>query len=1462
MGTESSAVYLKEAQGTNAHTPPHFVSGGDWFEQFFNSSCEMLCIIDHQGNFRRVNNVMADSLGYAGTELNEQPVINYIYPRDHHAAIELLQQAQERNTQGFESRFSCSNGTVKWLSWSTTLLEAGFMLAIVRDITQEKQGAEELLRNIQTLEAAEERYKAFVHQSSEIIWRGEMINPIDINLPEEDQLRLIFTQSWLAECNDHMAWFYGYKKAGDMTGKRLADLFSAADLATETTVRKFIQQGYKLYKILSSHVNAQGYTRYFVSNMVGVVENGKLIRIWCTQNDITGQRKAEKALRDSEERYRVFIQQSSEGIWRFEALKPIPIDVPEDQLIQMIMNYGYLAECNETISKLYGFEKASDMIGLHLDQVLTLEHPATKDFLRAFIRSGFNLSNYELSHVDTIGVKHFFRHNLVGIIEKGHLVRVWSTLQEVTQQHHAEEANRYQANILDNLFDAVISSAPDMTIRSWNRAAENLYGLKAAEVIGRPIKDFIDLNYHGTSRELMLQELYAKGSWAGEASFTRAKDGKRIIFLSTISLLKDKEGNVTDIIAINKDVTEKKLAQIAVRESEERFRQLADAAPVMIWVSDENDNMVYVNKSFVNFSGVTMDEVTGDGLSTLVYPDDIPIAVEKYNSCFKNREPFALEYRLRSRQGDYRWVVDHGVPRFLSDNSFLGYIGSIMDIHDRKVAEEALRMSEGRYRSVVHALGEGIVMMDNEGKIIASNRSAEEIIGLSAHEMEEVRMSLFCIHEEGSPFPPEEHPSALTLKTGQSFKNVIMGIYRPDGALIWISANTEPIYYSGKGARPDAVVASFVDITQKKVAEIELQLSQQQLREYSERITNILDSITDGFIAVDKHFNILLWNHAVENVTGIRANHAIGANIEKVFPEFIGTAEYAQYVQAIEKGTTVSFEHYIAHYNRWFETSVYPFGQGVFIYFREVTERKKQEELLKLEKEVLKINAQSAVSLKTTIDYLLEGLEKTFPGMLCSVLTLNEDKETMVDLSAPSLPAGLTLMINGARIGPKMGTCGTAMYRKEKVITEDIFTDPLWEDYRDSMEPFNLRACWSFPVMNAKNEVLATIAAYFRVPRTPAKEELNLLERVSNLLRIIIENKSAEVKIRVSNERYLLVTKATNDAIWDWDMSTKTLYWGEGFFTLFGYKPGYLENSLGFWEGCIHEDDRDRVVKGLNQFINSNNSQTWEAEYRFKKANGKYTLVYDRGFLIFDHTGKISRMVGSMQDITEKRGLEKKLLKQELDKQKLVAQAVVNAQEKERAEIGKELHDNVNQILSTAKLYLELARTEEDERLDLINRSTDNISNAINEIRNISRSLVPPSVGDLGLIDSIQDLVENIRATKRLQVSFNYEGEIDELLDEKRKLMLFRIVQEQVNNVLRHSHATHLQILLNAAGNLIDLTISDDGQGFDMEKVKLKKGVGLSNIISRAELFNGKVAIKTAPGKGCLLNINVPISNL
>jgi signal transduction histidine kinase len=137
--------------------------------------------------------------------------------------------------------------------------------------------------------------------------------------------------------------------------------------------------------------------------------------------------------------------------------------------------------------------------------------------------------------------------------------------------------------------------------------------------------------------------------------------------------------------------------------------------------------------------------------------------------------------------------------------------------------------------------------------------------------------------------------------------------------------------------------------------------------------------------------------------------------------------------------------------------------------------------------------------------------------------------------------------------------------------------------------------------------------------------------------------------------------------------------------------------------------------------------------------------------------------------------------------------------------------------------------------------------------------LVPASIGDLGLVVSIRDLVENINAARQMKIEFHYQGDIDATLDEKKKLMLFRIIQEQVNNVIKHAGAANAYIGLTVNPMSVDLTIKDSGRGFELEKITTKKGVGLSNIASRVQLFNGTINIITAPGKGCTLNINVPL---
>jgi PAS domain S-box-containing protein len=750
-----------------------------------------------------------------------------------------------------------------------------------------------------------------------------------------------------------------------------------------------------------------------------------------------------------------------------------------------------------------------------------------------------------------------------------------------------------------------------------------------------------------------------------------------------------------------------------------------------------------------------------------------------------------------------------------------------------------------------------VVTTDLQDKIVYWNKAAEKFYGIpTGQAIGQTFRSL--VHHEFSGTTEEE--------VERSFRD--KGFW--DGETINISGSGKKSYLisSIRYIRDDAesttgIMVVSKDITENKLAQQERQLAEAQLRAYSEQITNILDSITDGFFVLDRNFRVTLWNHEAERITRLSATEMVGQAIREKLPELVDADTYQSFQKAFKKKMTVTLEQYNARSDRWLEMSVYPSEQGLFAYFKDVTTRKKQETMLALERRALEQNSNKKAPLRTILNNFLKGIEKIFSGMYCSVLILDEDGVSVRHLAAPGLPAIYAHAIDGLPIGPEAGSFGTAMYRKEKVIVSDIETDPLWAGVRDLALKFGLRACWSFPIVNAREEVLAAFAVYYTTAKSPTPLELDIVERAANLVTTIIESKRAEEELSISNERYMLATKATNDAIWDRDLHTGLYFWGEGFYHLFGHKPSPKVRTRKFWEMQIHPDDRNRVLKNIDRFIRRKDKGLWLEEYRFKKADGRYALVSDKGFLVIGKEGRLIRMVGSMQDITEKREMEKRLLKRELNKQKIIAQAMVDAQEKERAEIGKELHDNINQILSTTKLYLELAKNDNKERLNLITRSADNIHEAIHEIRNISRSLVPASIGDLGLLDSISDLVESVRTTRAIHVEFYPVGKFDEKISDKEKLMLFRIIQEQVNNVLKHSGAKNLiiELLLEETENRIELNITDDGKGFNPEKVKGKKGLGLSNIMSRADLFGGKVTIISSPGRGCQLRVLVPIQN-
>lgn len=350
--------------------------------------------------------------------------------------------------------------------------------------------------------------------------------------------------------------------------------------------------------------------------------------------------------------------------------------------------------------------------------------------------------------------------------------------------------------------------------------------------------------------------------------------------------------------------------------------------------------------------------------------------------------------------------------------------------------------------------------------------------------------------------------------------------------------------------------------------------------------------------------------------------------------------------------------------------------------------------------------------------------------------------------------------------------------------------------------------------------------------------------------------KNAELKEII--ERFDLLAKATNDIVWDWELTKRRSVWmGNGLQTNLGYSVTMLKVDTDFWEKGLHPEDLRRVMDKLETIFKEARVNKWEDEYRFRTIAGDYRMFYDRGYIIYEN-GKPVRMIGTMEDITERIALEKKLEQEALLKQKQIAEAVVTAQENERTEIGKELHDNVNQLLSASKLYIDAAANDIANNELLLTQASGYIKNAIEEIRNLSKVLHAPLIYELGLRESVNNLTDDIMIVNDLQIYTDYEHFAEDKLNENFKLTIYRIIQEQLTNILKHSKASEANISLLSKENDIYLEVSDNGIGFDTSRKR--QGIGLSNIQSRANMYEGTLELYSQPGEGSKLSVKFPLN--
>ncbi|MFT3946210.1 MAG: PAS domain S-box protein [Agriterribacter sp.] len=340
--------------------------------------------------------------------------------------------------------------------------------------------------------------------------------------------------------------------------------------------------------------------------------------------------------------------------------------------------------------------------------------------------------------------------------------------------------------------------------------------------------------------------------------------------------------------------------------------------------------------------------------------------------------------------------------------------------------------------------------------------------------------------------------------------------------------------------------------------------------------------------------------------------------------------------------------------------------------------------------------------------------------------------------------------------------------------------------------------------------------------------------------------------------RYNILNKAIQEGLWDWNMQTRQFYYNPNIKTLFGYDDNELQEGFEWWKQNIHNDDKEKVLNRLHMAMEEKNIESLHNEYRFKSKDGSYKIIADWFTIMRHEDGKPFRMIVSMQDYTEQHNLEKQLNEKEIVYRRQLARTVMDMQESERRKLAEELHDNVNQLLGVVKLYIEHSITNDNIREGLLKKSNEYIDKAIAALRNLSKNLSPPLLRELGLEHSVNSLADVISGVQDINITVDMIDFYEEGLTESHMLMLYRIIQEQLNNITKHSKAKNANITIRKTGTTIHLTIIDDGVGVDLTADNIE-GMGLRNIRNRIELYQGNVEMTTSPGKGFILKVEFEI---
>jgi len=476
---------------------------------------------------------------------------------------------------------------------------------------------------------------------------------------------------------------------------------------------------------------------------------------------------------------------------------------------------GIILTWNRGAANLSGYSSA-EAIGRHVSMLSPHDSHAQLTAIMQRVAQGEVISQFEAVGVRKDGTLLDTSITSCPITDSsGEIFAVSVVLRDISEQKQSEKAKSHLAAIIESSQDAIISQDLHRNFTSWNKGAEVLFGYTAAEVIGTKGTVAIPPGFVDGVAETI--DAVRTGKPGGVVETVRLhKNGTPIDVSLSFSPIWNLCRQVVGASVVARDIRARKHAEDALRESEERFRIMADTSPTLIWVTGPRGNVQFVNRQFREFFGFSADE-TEFRVERLVHPDDAAAYIRSVRRALRSRTAQVGEIRLRRADGQYRWVLSHAEPRFDKAGRFLGHVGISTDITERVQAEADVRNSEEMFRQFASNVHEVFwVMNTSPAEVAYINPAYEKVWGRSCESLRENPNSWI------DALIPEDRPVGIAR-----FEKQLQGIcqaseYRiqtPAG-IRWISDHSFPIVdHAGKVIRIAGIAE---DITERKQREEDL----------------------------------------------------------------------------------------------------------------------------------------------------------------------------------------------------------------------------------------------------------------------------------------------------------------------------------------------------------------------------------------------------------------------------------------------------------------------------------------------------------------------------------------------------------------------------------------------------------------------------------------------------------------